>query len=139
MSRTAHCQCESLRVEAQGAYEAVVACSCSACQRRTGSVFGVGVYYPRTQLTLAGESREYVRIADSGQPFRSHFCPTCGTTVYWSSDRDPSRIGIAVGAFADPTFPAPNRSVFEINKHHWVDFGADIAGFERGRDSRKLR
>jgi hypothetical protein len=30
-----------------------------------------------------------------------HFCPSCGSTVYWEPARKPDMIGVAVGAFAD--------------------------------------
>jgi hypothetical protein len=139
MTRNAQCQCGALRIAVTGDEEAVVACSCSACQRRTGSVLGVGAYYARDQVAISGEAREYVRTADSGHAFHSFFCPTCGSSLYFYSARDPNRIGVAVGAFADPDFPAPARSVFDESKHKWIAFGADVPGFSRGRDSARTR
>ncbi|WP_371827032.1 hypothetical protein [Microvirga sp. VF16] len=35
----------------------------------------------------------------------------------------PGYIGVAAGAFADPTFPAPTISAWEQSKHPWVSFG----------------
>jgi hypothetical protein len=32
----------------------------------------------------------------------------------------PGVIAVAVGAFADPTFPAPKFSVWEHRKHGWL-------------------
>ena len=43
MTRTAHCSCGALRVEVSADPDAVVACHCGECQRRTGSVFGRSV------------------------------------------------------------------------------------------------
>jgi hypothetical protein len=100
---------------------------------------GMGMYYARAQLTIAGEAREYVRAAESGKPFHQFFCPTCGSTVYWYSDRDPGRIGVAVGAFNDPTLPRPDRSVFDENKHAWVRFPDNVPGFVHGRNSERSR
>lgn len=139
MTRSARCQCGKLRLQATGEPAAVVACSCTECQRRTGSVFGVGAYYPEAQVTISGPSREYVRSADSGAPFTSYFCPDCGTSVYFTTARNPGTVGVAVGAFADPSFPRPQRSVFDRSKHGWVEFGADTPGFLRGRDSERTR
>ena len=34
-------------------------------------------------------------------------------------------IAIALGAFADPTFPAPNFSVYENRKHPWIKIVGD--------------
>ena len=137
--RTAQCQCGALSATAAGEPEAVVVCSCAECQRRTGSVFASNAYYQRDELTLKGVPREYVRTADSGQPFHSFFCPACGTTLWFFSARDPNRVGIAVGAFVDPDFPKPNRTVFDESKHAWVVFDDATPGFTRGRDSARSR
>jgi hypothetical protein len=139
MTRHAQCQCGALSADAEGDHEAVVLCSCLECQARSGSAFGLGVYYKRAQVSLKGEAREYVRVADSGKPFHQFFCPSCATTLYWHSDRDPERIGIAVGAFGDAHFPPPARSVFEERKHAWFALPADMPGFIRGRDSERTR
>ena len=135
----ARCACGALSVRARGEPEAVVVCSCSECQRRTGSVFASNAYYPRERLTLTGDAQEYVRIADSSVAFHSFFCSTCGTTLWFYSARDPNRVGIAVGAFADPDFPKPDRTVFDESKHGWVVFDDATPGFTRGRDSARSR
>jgi hypothetical protein len=139
MAQHARCQCGALSVLAEGVREAVVLCSCSACQRKSGSAFALGAYYRREQLTIRGEAREYVRIADSGKAFHQFFCPTCATTLYWYSDRDPGRFGVAVGAFDDQAAFTPSRSVFDENKHDWLTLPEAIPGFTRGRDSPRSR
>jgi hypothetical protein len=53
------------------------------------------------------------------------FCPECGSTVYWSGDEMGGLIAVAVGAFAEPDFPAPRVSVWEERKHGWVTPPAD--------------
>lgn len=139
MTKHAQCQCGALKVAAEGEPESVVLCSCTECQRRSGSAFGLGAYYQRSTLAISGEARQFTRIADSGKAFHTFFCPACGTSLYWYSDRDPERYGVAVGAFADADFPPPSRSVFDERKHKWVKLGADIPGFTRGRDSERSR
>jgi len=58
-----------------------------------------------------------------------HFCPTCGTNLFWELDRRPDSIGVAVGGFIDPSFPAPTRSVWEESRHRWVSFGYELDHF----------
>jgi hypothetical protein len=48
------------------------------------------------------------------------FCPVCGTTLLWRMAEAPDVVAVAVGAFADPRFPAPVRSVYEERAHDWV-------------------
>jgi hypothetical protein len=122
-----------VKVLAQGEPAGVVACHCLACQRRTGSVLGIGAYYPEERISLSGVTTEFVRPTDSGNSFSTHFCPTCGTSVYWSSAKNPGLVGIAVGAFADPSFPSPGRSVWEQSRHAWVDVDVAEQHFPKGR------
>jgi len=113
--------------------DAVVACHCGECQRRTGSVFGVGAYFKREHVHAEGPSKIYVRDGQEGRKLRQHFCPTCGTTVFWDADLRPDHIGVAVGAFRDANFPPPTRSVWEESKHGWVAFAHDVSHFAHGR------
>ena len=71
-------------------------------------------------MRIDGEHKVYGRPADSGFEIRFHFCPNCGTSVFWEGDRNPQNIGIAVGCFADPDFPAPASSGWEESMHRWL-------------------
>ena len=101
-------------------------CHCFACQRRTGSVFGAQARFQRKDLSFEGRSTEYVRIGDSGKVIRYYFCSTCGSTVYYVLEASPEVIAVPVGAFADPAFPAPRRSVYESRRHSWVQPPQDV-------------
>jgi hypothetical protein len=107
-----------LRASVEGDPIRASICHCLACQRRTGSVFGVQARFAEQQVTIDGRYTDYVRISDEGEERTFHFCPECGATVFATSS--PGMIMIPVGAFADPSFPAPIRSVWEELKHEWV-------------------
>jgi len=100
-------------------------CHCLACQRRTGSVFGTQARFPRDRVSIEGPSTQYVRTADSGNRITFHFCPACGSTLYYYIDDVPDTIAVPVGAFADPAFPAPRVSVYESKRHPWVGIPSD--------------
>ena len=70
---------------------------------------------------ISGKSTSFTRPGDSGGTVTFHFCPQCGSTVYWELSSVPNVYAVAVGAFADPKFPAPRISVYERRRHHWVD------------------
>jgi hypothetical protein len=129
----AECQCGQLSVELPGSPSAVVACHCIACQRRSGSPFGVFAYYSAHQLAINGEATRFERPTDGGNVFETFFCPTCGSTVYARAGKHPAQIGVAVGAIADPAFPAPVRSVWEQSRHDWVVMPEEAQHFPRGR------
>jgi hypothetical protein len=54
-----------------------------------------------------------------------HFCPTCGSTVFWENSGFPGQVMVAIGNFADPRFPAPTIAVWEQSRHHWVSLPPD--------------
>ena len=122
-TREASCSCGQLTATTQGEPVRVSACFCLACQRRTGSSFGVQARWSRADVQITGESREFVRISDDDdrEERRFHFCPECGATVFYVIPVEPDLIAIPVGAFADPAFPPPTRMVYEDRRHSWVD------------------
>lgn len=117
MSRVATCSCGQLRVTCEGEPNRISICHCLECQKRTGSVFAAQARFPRAAVTIEGQSTGWTRLGDSGQPGTLYFCPVCGSTVYWGPAEF---IYVAVGAFADPSFPAPFVSVYEARRHPWA-------------------
>jgi hypothetical protein len=95
-------------------------CHCLECQKRTGSVFAAQARFPREGLTMEGRSTQWTRRGDSGESATFHFCPMCGSTVYWEPHGLPGFVSIAVGTFADPGFPPPHVSVYEERQHPWA-------------------
>ena len=126
VSRIAARSCGQLQAHVAGEPVRVSVCHCLACQRRTGSVFGAQTRFPRGAVTVVGMSTEYVRIGDEGTKCTFRFCPTCGATVYYTLEGYPDAIAIPVGAFADPSFPAPSFSVYEERMHSWVHMPGNI-------------
>ena len=132
----ARCQCGQLTATVTpdaAAQAGRVMCHCKACQRRTGSPFGMMVYVPREGVTLSGEASEYTRTADSGDDLTHGFCPVCGTPFWLVTAKHPAAIGIASGAFGGSDIGPPHRSVFEENRHAWVAVPEETQRFPRGR------
>jgi hypothetical protein len=116
--RTASCACGQLKVTCQGEPQMVALCHCLECQRRTGSTYGIAAFFPRVQTGVQGRASTYGRSSASGFNVAFHFCPHCGSTVYWEPRRKPEMV--AVGAFGDPGFPAPTQSAWTERRHPWV-------------------
>lgn len=118
--RHAHCSCGALSLICAGDPVSVSLCHCRECQRRTGSTYGIAAFFPRENVRVQGRTAAYRRQADSGYAVTQHFCPGCGSTVFWEPARKPDMIAVAVGAFADPDFPAPGKQVYTEHRHRWV-------------------
>ena len=121
-TRQAACSCGQLRVEADGEPFSVSMCHCLSCQRRTGSAFGLQAGYESGQVRIQGGYSDYSRISDEADRKEHifHFCPGCGGTVFYTEPDEPDLVVVAVGAFADPSFPPPTRSVYGARRHGWV-------------------
>lgn len=123
--RHARCSCGALSLICRGEPALVALCHCRECQRRTGSTYGIAAFFPRLQVEISGEATAYRRQGDSGFDVTLHFCPHCGSTVYWEPLRKPEMVAVAVGAFADPDFPAPGKQVYTQHRHPWVAVPVD--------------
>ena len=67
--------------------------------------------YPKEDVEVEGRYSDYVRTNDDGEERTFHFCPDCGSTVFYQTD--PALIAVRIGNFADPSFPPPRISVWE--------------------------
>lgn len=119
-TRLASCSCGQLSARVTGDPVRNSICHCLACQRRTGGPFAQQARFPREQVTITGQSTVYSRTGDAGTTAHFHFCPTCGSTVFYEGEGLQGCVAIPVGAFADPGFPAPTVSVYEERMHGWV-------------------
>jgi hypothetical protein len=124
--RTASCRCGQLTATVTGNPVRVSVCHCLNCKKRSGSAFAVQARWPSAQLTIGGQSKTFVKVADSGNRATFHFCPECGSDVYYEidgkfDDKFNDLVAIPLGAFDDPYFVSPAFSVWEERKFDWVE------------------
>lgn len=123
--QTASCNCGQLSLTVSCEPVRVSVCHCHACQKRTGSAFGVQARYPREEVAFTGVSHHYRRVGDEGGKISFSFCPECGGTLWFTLDVQPGVIVIPLGNFAGADFPkeaipAPSVSVYQSRCHDWV-------------------
>jgi len=119
-----------LRIEVDGEPRVVGVCHCLACQQRTGSVFATLASFA-APYKVFGTATEYVRAGDQGARFIFRFCPVCGTHLFHTEQGEVGGVGVAVGAFADPGFPAPRLSIYDCRRHPWVRLPPGTTAFDK--------
>jgi hypothetical protein len=120
------CSCGAVRFAVED-YLYVIGCHCDACKKRTGTAFGVSVVVEKDSITvLEGETRTYVRTAESGQTVDYTFCPTCGTTVSWQIKAVPTRQMFAAGAFDDMSQFSVVGEMYTTTALPWARVGCDL-------------
>lgn len=125
MKSIASCRCGQLKTTVTGDPVRVSVCHCLNCKKRSGSAFAVQARWHRDDVTIEGESRTHVMIADSGNRGIFHFCPECGSDVHYEidgkfDDKFNELVAIPLGAFDDPFAFTPGFSVWEDRKQDWV-------------------
>jgi hypothetical protein len=92
-------------------------------------VFGVQAGFKADQVQVSGRLGSYSRISD--EPDRKehvfHFCPDCGSQVFYTEPTEPDLVVVSVGSFADPSFPPPTESGYDSRRHPWVGLPDSIA------------
>ena len=129
--RNASCRCGQLRATTAGEPVRVSVCHCLNCKKRSGSAFAVQARWPAEHVQIEGESRTFLKAGDSGNSATFHFCPDCGSDVYYVIDgKFDGLIAIPLGAFDDPYFGKLEYSVYEGRKHEWVLISGDVEHFD---------
>jgi hypothetical protein len=121
-TREAACHCGQLRLEVEGEPFVVSICHCLACQRRTGSAFGMQAAFTPDQVDVVGRYSTYRRISDEAdrKPHDFHFCPDCGSQVFYTEPDEPDLVVVSVGSFADPSFPPPTEAGYDSHRFPWL-------------------
>jgi hypothetical protein len=81
------------------------------------------------QVEISGAYRDYARRSDESDRKEHvfHFCPECGSQVFYTEPDEPGRVVVSVGAFADPSFPPPTESGYDTRRHPWIELPASMA------------
>jgi hypothetical protein len=109
-SRDAACSCGQLKLTAEGDPIRVSMCHCAS-----------------DHVSITGRYSDFVRISEEGgRRATFHFCPDCGATVFYEFDAEPTVVAVPIGAFADPAFPPPTRSIYESRQHPWLAIEAPM-------------
>jgi hypothetical protein len=109
-------------------------CHCKFCQRRTGSAFGIGVWFREEDVEFTqGKLKSYEHRSDeSNRWLRMEFCPDCGTTVSWTVELRPGLRSIGGGTFDDPSAIKLEWQIWTRSAQPWLTLPADIATYPEG-------
>jgi hypothetical protein len=74
------------------------------------------------QVQIGGRFSDYARFSDEADRKEHvfHFCPDCGSQVFYTEPTERDLVVVSVGSFADPSFPPPTESGYDSRRHPWV-------------------
>ena len=117
---TGGCQCGSVRYVLTMEPLRVAACHCTECQRQSGSAFGMSMPVTKDGLTVTGSTKQFTRIADSGNEVTGVFCPECGVRIYHALKSAPDVLSLKPGTLDDTSWLRPSTFIWMKSTQGWV-------------------
>ncbi len=129
------CACGAIRYTVSEEPFVSYLCHCTACQKRTGSAFGISLQVPMAGFSLdKGEPVVRTRIADSGNELSMRFCGECGTTVYSGNTARPHVAVVFGGTLDDPGQVPIEAHIWTDSALPWAPMEEDVERFPRAPD-----
>lgn len=99
--RTGGCQCGAVRFRVEGELTGASVCHCRMCQKAFGAFYAPLATAPEGGLAWTrGEPKRF----RSSNHVQRGFCADCGTPLTFEA---PDGVGLAIGAFDDPSSVRP--------------------------------
>ena len=114
---TGRCLCGAVRWTYSGPITRSLVCHCESCRRATSSPFTAFVGLEPEGLVWSGEINDY----ESSPGTHRGFCPTCGSRLYFRSDRWPGEIHVHAATLDDPAAYRPDAQVVLAERAPWLD------------------
>jgi hypothetical protein len=103
-------------------------CHCSDCRRHAGAPFVSWALVDKAAMKIEGETHENA----SSKNGRRHFCPKCGTSLFYTNDVIfPGMIDVQTGTLDDPDELPPQVQVQAAERVGWLERLNDVPAFER--------
>lgn len=121
-----HCGAVTYEMSEETVHRAV--CHCTDCRRHSGGPMVAWGLVAKDGLKVEGETKEYA----SSEHGRRHFCPQCGTGLFYTNEAIfPGQIDVQVATLDDPdTFP-PQGQIQMAERIRWTDTLDALPKFDR--------
>ena len=122
-TREAACSCGQLRLVATGDPFVVSMCHCLACQRRTGTAFGLQAAFSREQVQTTGRAHRVPADLRRGRPQggRLPLLPCLRRNGLDHGGRRARPRGRPRRRVRRPDLPAPSESMYPWRQHGWLE------------------
>ena len=116
------CACGKVRYYTIGQPVRTGLCHCRYCQLRTGTAFGISIYFNKDKLKIeSGDLKKYTFTTENGNSFEISFCTNCGTSLFWTISHMKDLIGTAGGTYDPPSFWFDiDKEIFNRSKAEFV-------------------
>jgi hypothetical protein len=129
MKLQGQCHCGAVRYVAGGDPITHALCHCRDCRRHAGApMVGWAMFRAEAVKTLSGAPKIYV----SSEHGRRHFCPDCGTGLFYTNAKIlPGIIDIQSATLDDPDALPPHLQQQTAERIGWMERIHELPEFER--------
>ena len=122
---TGGCLCGAVRFEVAAPTKWCAHCHCSLCRRAHGAAFVTWFGVPNEHFRFTGGEDQVVWHSSTPEARRG-FCRTCGSTLFFTSERWAGETHIALAHMDGPIDREPAVHVFYDAHVEWVELGDDL-------------
>ncbi|PNU02708.1 GFA family protein [Novosphingobium guangzhouense] len=123
------CQCGAVRYCVEGEPQHVSFCHCTDCQKSSGAPTVAWAAFAADDFVVtAGQASSY---SSNGDAIR-HFCPTCGSGLYYINEAVlPGLVDIQVATLDTPDALQPQAHIQTAERIGWMAQATGLPEFER--------
>ena len=126
---TGGCHCGAIRYQVEGDAIVHALCHCTDCRRHAGAPMVGWTMYPESAVKV---SKGAPKVYRSSQHGRRHFCPDCGTGLFYvNAEILPGLIDVQSGTYDDPEILPPQVHVQVAERLTWLERANELPMFQR--------
>ena len=122
------CHCGLVSFTAQVDPSRVMVCHCADCQVLSGAPFRAVVTAPMESFVLRGQTKSYVKVAQSGNRRAQVFCPECGTPLFATAPENATHVTIRLGCVKQRAELVPAAQIWQHSSQPWLSERPRIPG-----------
>ena len=122
------CHCGAVSFTAEVDAGRVMVCHCTDCQVLSGAPFRAVVAAPFASLSVNGQTKSYIKVAQSGNRRAQVFCPECGSPLWATTPENPTSVIIRLGCVRQRAQLKPTAQIWEHSALPWVFGLASVSG-----------
>ena len=123
------CLCGAVAYEANASPVFMGNCYCADCRRESGTGHITAVAVPDPTLSVKGETKDFIKPADSGESIRNTFCQICATTLFTHPSGLPGLALLRAGTLNDPSQVVPQVNMYVVCAPAWDRPAAGLQDF----------
>ena len=122
------CHCGAVSFTAEVDSSRVMVCHCTDCQVLSGAPLRAVVAAPFETLAVVGQTKSYVKVAQSGNRRAQVFCPGCGTPLWATAPENPTSVIIRLGCVRQRAHFEPSVQIWQHSALPWLARLASVPG-----------